>query len=161
MKRIITGIAVLSLLLSITACNSQMNSDNYALNTAELTASSNQYPTVHYEVGDVDIEKLKRLYPEFFDQDKSPAKGIEVYVWQMTAGSYTFGLMYGTNRNKTDEEIWELSNKNLTLDETKAILNECGVTRDEIIIIPVINPLSSYAYDIDDGYQERVSKMFD
>lgn len=161
MKRITLGIVVLSLLLSTTACNSRMNSDNIVLNTSESSFSSEEYSTVHYEVSDVDIEKLKRLYPEFFDQDKSPAKGIEVYVWQMTAGSYTFGLMYGTNRNKTDEEIWNLSNKNLTLDETKAILNECGVTRDEIIIIPVINPLSSYAYEIDDGYQERVSKMFD
>ena len=161
MKRIILGIVVLSLSLSTTACNSRMNSDNNVPNNSESTSSSEENSTVHYEVGDVDIEKLKRLYPEFFDQDKSPAKGIEIYVWQMSAGSYSFGLMYGTNRNKTDEEIWDLQNKSLTLEETKAILNECGVTKDEFFIIPVIQPFSSYAYIIDDGYQDRVSKLFE
>ena len=79
----------------------------------------------------------------------------------MSAGSYSFGLMYGTNRNKTDEEIWDLQNKSLTPEETKAILNECGVTKDEFFIIPVIQPFSSYAYTIDDGYQDRVSKLFE
>ncbi len=160
MKRIILGIVVVSLLLSTTACNSRLNSDNVP-NSSESISSSEENSTVHYEVGDVDIEKLKGLYPEFFDQDKSPAKGIEIYVWQMSAGSYSFGLMYGTNRNKTDEEIWDLQNKSLTLEETKAILNECGVTKDEFFIIPVIQPFSSYAYTIDDGYQDRVSKLFE
>jgi hypothetical protein len=40
-------------------------------------------------------------------------------------------------------------------------LNECGVTKDEFFIIPVIQPFSSYAYTIDDGYQDRVSKLFE
>ena len=153
MKRIVLVIIALSLLLSTTACNSKMNSDNNVPNTSESTSSSD-------ECG-VDLEKLKGLYPEFFDQNKEPAKGIEVYVWQMSADSYSFGLMYGTNRNKTEEEIWALQNKSLTLEETKAILNECGVSQDEYFIIPVIQPFSSYAYTIDDGYQDRVKKMFE
>ena len=68
------------------ACNSRMNSDNVP-NSSESISSSEECPTVHYDVGDVDLERLKGLYPEFFDQDKSPAKGIEIYVWQMSAGS--------------------------------------------------------------------------
>ena len=28
-------------------------------------------------------------------------KGLEVYVWQMAEGDYRFGLMQGTNREKT------------------------------------------------------------
>ncbi len=108
-----------------------------------------------------DMDKLKELYPEFFDSETPVSKGVEVYVWQMSAGSYSFGLMYGTNRNKTDEEIWGLCDRPLTLNEAKALLNECGVSKDEIFIIPVIQPFSSYAYEIDDGYVDRVKKMFE
>ena len=108
-----------------------------------------------------DMDKLREWYPEFFDNDGPVAKGVEVYVWQMSAGSYSFGLMYGTNRNKTDEEIWGLCDRPLTLNEAKALLNECGVSKDEIFIIPVIQPFSSYAYEIDDGYVDRVKKMFE
>ena len=68
MKRITLGIVVLSLLLSTTACNSRMNSDNVP-NSSESISSSEECPTVHYDVGGVDLERLKGLYPEFFDQD--------------------------------------------------------------------------------------------
>ena len=107
-----------------------------------------------------DMDKLKEQYPEFFEHDGPPAKGIEVYVWQTAEDSYWFGLMYGTNRSKTEEEIWALGETPLTLNEAKALLNECGVDKDGIFIIPVIQPFSSYAYEIDDGYRERVRKMF-
>ena len=107
-----------------------------------------------------DMDKLKEQYPEFFEHDGPPAKGIEVYVWQTAEDSYWFGLMYGTNRSKTEEEIWALGETPLTLNEAKALLNECGVDKEGIFIIPVIQPFSSYAYEIDDGYRERVRKMF-
>jgi hypothetical protein len=107
------------------------------------------------------MAKLKELYPEFFDREKPIAKGVEVYEWQMAEDTYSFGLMFGTNRSKTDEEIWDLQTRPLTLDEAKAILNECGVTKDEIFVIPVVQPVSSYAYEIDDAYRERVSKLFE
>ena len=50
MKRIILGIVVVSLLLSTMACNSRMNSDNVP-NSSESISSSEECPTVHYDVG--------------------------------------------------------------------------------------------------------------
>jgi len=44
---------------------------------------------------------------------KAPFKGLELYVWrkpELTGNNNTYyTLLYGTNRNKTDEEIYDLS----------------------------------------------------
>ena len=77
------------------------------------------------------------------------------------ADDYSFGLMFGNDGDITDEEIWELAGRPLTLNEAKALLNEFGVSKDEITVIPVIQPISSYAYEIDDEYRERVNKLFE
>jgi len=106
----------------------------------------------------VNIELLKEKYPEYFDI--SDFKGIEVYIWQLAEEEYRCGIMPGTNRNKTDEEIRKLQWKSLSVDETKAILNELGVSGNEIVVIPITQPYSSYLYEIDDEYTERVSKLF-
>lgn len=106
-----------------------------------------------------DMDKLREWYPEFFD-DALPMKGIVVCVWQMSEDSYCFGLMQGRNTVTTDEEIWELADRPLTLNEAKALLNECGVPQDEISVIPVVQPISSYAYEIDDEYREKVRGFF-
>ena len=116
--------------------------------------------SVLYELDEEpDMDKLRAWYPEFFD-DAPPMKGVVVYVWQMSEDSYCFGLMQGRNTVTTDEEIWELADRPLTLNEAKALLNECGVPQDEISVMPVVQPISSYAYEIDDEYREKVSGFF-
>ena len=76
-----------------------------------------------YEIDNsVSIERLKEQYPEYFEL--SDFKGIEVYVWQIAEESYRCGIMSGTNRNKTEEEIWELQEKSLSVDEAKALLKK-------------------------------------
>ena len=107
----------------------------------------------------VDMEKLQELYPEFFNLKGDPFKGVEVYVWQMSEDSYSCGLMMGTNRNKTEAEIMDLANKALTIDEAKAILDQCA-NKDEVFIIPVIQPISSYSYTIDEEYTKKVQNLF-
>ena len=107
----------------------------------------------------VDIEELREQYPEYFEL--ADFKGIEVYVWQIAEGSYRCGMMSGTNRNKTDEEIWGLQEKSLSVEETKAILNEIGVEESDIIVIPIAQPYSSYMYELDDEYKENVAKLFE
>lgn len=108
-----------------------------------------------------DMDKLREWYPEFFDHGNPNVEGVNVYVWQMAEEDYSFGLMFGNSSNITDEEIWALASRPLTLNEAKALLNEFGVSKDEITVIPVIQPISSYAYEIDDEYQERVNKFFE
>jgi hypothetical protein len=107
----------------------------------------------------INIDELKEKYPEYFEM--SDFKGIEVYVWQMVENSYRCGMMSGTNRNKTEEEIMSLQSKSLSIDEAKAILNETGVNKEDIIVVPISQPYSSYAYEINDEYTERVHKLFE
>ena len=113
-----------------------------------------------YEIDNsVSIERLKEQYPEYFEL--SDFKGIEVYVWQIAEESYRCGIMSGTNRNKTEEEIWKLQESSLSVDEAKALLNELGINRNDIIVIPIAQPYSSYLYEIDSEYTERVKKLFE
>ena len=104
------------------------------------------------------IKELKEKYPEYFEM--SDFKGIEVYVWQMAENSYRCGMLEGTNRAKTDEEISALQFKSLSVEEAKAILNELGVEKENIIVVPVSQSCSSYAYEIDNEYKERVYNLF-
>ena len=110
---------------------------------------------------ETNLDKLREWYPEFFDRGDINVEGVNVYVWQMAEDDYSFGLMFGNNGDITDEEIWELAGRPLTLNEAKALLNELGVSKDKITVIPVIQPISSYAYEIDDEYRERVNKLFE
>ena len=69
-------------------------------------------------------------------------------------------MMSGTNRNKTEEEIHALAQRPLTVEEAKLILKELGIGQEYFIVIPVVQPVSSYRYVIDDAYWEKVNKLF-
>ena len=88
----------------------------------------------------VDLEALRRKYPEYFDLDTF--KGLEVYVWQMGPNSYSCGVMLGTNRNKTLDELMKL--KGASAAEMRAILSTYDIDEKDISIIPWQNPISSY-----------------
>ena len=140
MKKAVCLALVFALLLSFFACGKKAGPETF-------------------ETAQQSVETLKEKYPEYFEL--SDFKGIEVYVWQMGENVYRCGLMSGTNRNKTDEEILSLAFKSLTVDEAKSILAELGVENDRVIAIPIVQPTSSYLYEIDDDYRERVRKLFE
>ena len=145
--KITTIVLAASLMLSLTAC-SQVKGQTDLTSGPEQTVETKSQ-----------IEELRAKYPEYFEM--SSFKGIEVYVWEMAEGSYHCGMMSGTNRNKTQEEIWDLAQKQLTIGEAKLILKELGVKKEDIIVIPVVQSFSSYHYEIDDAYREKVRKLFD
>lgn len=87
-----------------------------------------------------DIGKLREKYPDYFDLDTS--KGLEVYVWQMGKDHYSFGLLSGTNREKTFEELMAM--KGASAAEMKAILSSYDINERDIVIVPWQNPISSY-----------------
>ena len=96
-----------------------------------------------------EIEALREKYPEYFDV--STAKGLEVYVWQFARDSYSFGLLPGTDREKTWEEIFAMAGGitkgkiyGLSLRELKAILSTYSIKQEHVVIIPWQHPLSSY-----------------
>jgi hypothetical protein len=90
-----------------------------------------------------DEDALRKKYPEYFDL--SAFKGLEVYVWQMTSGSYSFGVLPGTNREKTLEE--KMNMKGASADEMRTILSSYDIDKSDIIIIPWQNPISSYVVE--------------
>lgn len=99
---------------------------------------------------------LKTKFPEYYDQETF--KGLEVYLWQETDGGYKCGLLMGTNRNKTDEEIIALTNNGATIEEMKVILSSYSINDDMIAIIPI--RISEASYEIMDSDFESVRKMF-
>ncbi len=87
-----------------------------------------------------EIDRLRAKYPEYFEL--GTFKGLEVYVWQMSENDYRFGLMQGTNREKTLEE--KLALKGAAAEEMALILSSFDVEEKDIFVIPWANPLSSY-----------------
>ena len=85
-------------------------------------------------------DTLRKKYPEYFDLPTG--KGLEVYVWQLAPESYSFGLMEGTNREKTLEELMNM--KSASAEDMKLILSSYDIDADDVIIIPWQNPVSSY-----------------
>ncbi len=90
--------------------------------------------------GSDELSDLKEKYPEYFGLPTD--KGLEVYVWQMAPGSYSFGLLPGTNREKTEEELLNL--KGADAQEMRAILSSYGIDEDRIVITPWQALYSSY-----------------
>ena len=145
--KFITIVLAASLMLSVTACSAKRG-------VTELNTE------VSYKTESADyVAMLKHKYPEYFKLNAF--KGVEIYVWQMAEHTYHCGMMSGTNRNKTEEEIWDLTGKALTIEEAKLILNELRIGKEYWIIIPVVQPISSYHYEIDDAYREKVKKLFE
>ncbi len=104
----------------------------------------------------LELESLEKKYPEYFGL--SAFKGLELYVWQMGPESWSCGLMEGTNRNKTNEEIWNL--RGTTVGEMKRILSTYDIPEEDILIYPFLHPASSYRYDIDESYREGLRTLF-
>ncbi len=88
----------------------------------------------------LEIEELRVKYPEYFEL--GTFKGLEVYVWQMAENDYRFGLMQGTNREKTQEEKMAL--KGASAEEMALILSTFDIEDKDIFVIPWQNPISSY-----------------
>ena len=49
--------------------------------------------------------------------------GLEVYVWQTADNVYYCGLLSGTNRGATEDEITDLAANGATVEEMKVILS--------------------------------------
>ena len=114
---------------------------SFVMPEKDVTVTARFY--TKYEIWGTDAvaeSALRENYPEYFDL--STFKGLEVYVWQMAPNSYSCGIMEGTNREKTLEEMMNL--KGASIDEMKAILSSYDIPKEDIIIIPWQNPVSSY-----------------
>ena len=120
----------------------------------------------------LDPEILRAKYPEYFDLPTED--GLTVYVWQIAAGSYDFGLLPGI----IDQVKWSAANdfaderpmeeiitlKPASMEEMKAILAAYDLPKEKIAIRPFQNPASSYLGPVfasadNTAYWELVKKL--
>lgn len=101
-------------------------------------------------------KQLKEKYPQFFNV--STDGGLTVYIWQMSKDNYSCYLA-----NTSMEAISDNSfayDVGATIPEMRAILTTYDIDQKDITVQPVINPLSSYGYRIDDAYRAKVKELF-
>ena len=104
-------------------------------------------------------EKLRHRFPEYYDL--STAKGLEVYVWKTSENAYSCGVLPGTNRVKTDEEIEDLAANGATIEEMKTILSSYDLPNDSITVMSCAQLNSDGAYQLDDAdIQNIVNTLF-
>lgn len=106
------------------------------------------------------IEQLKTKFPMYFDLHTT--KGLEVYIWQMAEDSYSCGLLSGKNLDYTEEELQELHKNSASLTEMQAIVASYfpEISQNDVVIIPIQMPHSSYAYVIDEAYDDEITNIF-
>ena len=107
--------------------------------------------------GGRDLATLKEECPQYFGL--STMKGLEIYVCSFYPNSFQYRIMYGTNRFKTEEELYALPC--LSADEVKTILNTYNLDSQSISIIAWRDSFSSYYYEINEEYAKKVSEQFD
>ena len=106
--------------------------------------------------GPTNIGQLKEKYPQFFNV--STDGGLTVYVWQMSKDNYSCYLA-----NTSMEAISDNSfayDVGTTIAEMRTISTTYDIDQKDITIQPVINPLSSYYYEIDDAYRAKIKELF-
>ena len=103
----------------------------------------------------VNMDTLRKKYPDYFDLPTE--NGLELYVWQASAESYSCGLVVKTDGPKVDPELRRL--KGAAIEEMRAILSTYDISREMIELVPYQSMVSSYRYEIDDEYVERLETM--
>ena len=149
MKKLSILLLVIMLITGLVGCGQTQDTE---------PSDATEISDINYQIGEVQLHPLYEKYPEYFGLDTM--KGLEIYVWQMGKNLYHCGVLSGTNRMKTQEEIQMLMGNGATIEEMKDILCAYGINKDSVIIYPVHNPVSSYWYEINDEYQKQVEEMF-
>lgn len=112
-----------------------------------------------FEIKSTELSELRERFPEYFDLDTF--KGLEVYVWPMAENSFRCGVISGTNRNKSNEELWGLIKNSASIEQMKTILSSYNIPAEDIIIIAYSQPISSYSFIMNDEYLQKISALFD
>jgi len=74
-----------------------------------------------------------------------PSRKYDVYVWQMAANSFSFGLLESKPRSWLDDELWDLRGVNAS--QMHQILLDKNLGPNDVNIVHWQNPISSYIGD--------------
>ena len=143
--------------------NSKDSTDNNTTtdeNTTTNNKINNEIETNTDTNTSISINVLKDKFPTYFDLDTT--KGITVYVWQMAANSYSCGLLPNSNIGHTELELFDLHLNAASIDEMRSIVTYYYPYNTEkyVTVCPIIMPISSYAYTIDDNYTQKINELF-
>lgn len=116
---------------------------------ASLT-KSNKYEDL------LSLDTLKKEYPEFFGLDTSD--GLTVFIWQTSEKDYLCYLM--STWIVTISDMSFAFEKGATMSEIHTIIQTYNLSKDDINVTIVENPLSDYHYIIDEKYKDKVKTMF-
>ena len=75
------------------------------------------------------------------------SNGLDVLVWQMAKGSYSFALRPHTDEASEVYSSMLMGSRGVNAAEMREILSTYNVSEDEIYIVPWQNPVSSYVSD--------------
>lgn len=111
----------------------------FAALVAGCTPTAPEQPIIDTPKPDTE---LMETYPNYFGLDAS--NGLDVYVWQMAAHSYSFGVLphSDTPRDWISNELMNM--KGVSAFEMRQILQTYDIDENFVNIIPWQNPLSSY-----------------
>lgn len=100
--------------------------------------------------------RLEEKYPQYFGL--STENGLTVFIWQMAKGSYSCALLPGRDAEPADTELLTL--KPTSMEEMRAIVATYSIPEQDVVITPIIQPYSSYFYEINDKYRAQIEALF-
>ena len=102
---------------------------------------------------EADLAALRIKYPAYFGLDTE--SGLKVFVSEFACDYFSCVLLSGKDKDKSLLDISTM--RGTTVGEMLSILLTYDIPSEKIEIIPYVNPLSSYAYNIDALYTSYVT----
>ena len=101
-------------------------------------------------------DSLREKYPEFFGLNAED--GLTVYIWQLAETHYSCYLVSTATDRLSDHSF--AFTRGASISEMRSILNTYNIEREKVLLRPIVNPISSYAYTIDEAYCKNLENVF-
>ncbi len=120
---------------------------------AEIPSPEPEKTDDNIVTSEADLAALRAKYPEYFGLDTE--SGLKVFVAEFACDSFSCTLLSGKDKDKTLLDISTMPG--MTVGEMLSVLLTYDIPSEKIEVIPYVNPLSSYAYNIDALYTSYVT----
>ena len=112
---------------------------------------------IEFKVGSIPTtDSLREKYPEFFGLNAED--GLTVYIWQLAETHYSCYLV-STAIDRLSDHSFAFT-RGASISEMRSILNTYNIEREKVLLRPIVNPISSYAYTIDEAYCKNLENVF-
>ena len=112
---------------------------------------------IEFKVGSIPTtDSLREKYPEFFGLNAED--GLTVYIWQLAETHYSCYLV-STATDRLSDHGFAFA-RGASISEMRSILNTYNIEREKVLLRPIVNPISSYHYTIDEAYCKKLENVF-